>query len=488
MATTTTTLIRNATVVTGDAAGTIHHDGAVAVEGARIAAVGPTERLAARFPDADVVDGTGRAVFPGFANIHTHLVMTLARGVFEDLSPPHEPPFCGGLSPIPLPPLSPAEQAAMCRLGALEAIRSGTTAVLEDGAFIENYAQDMLDTGLRMVLAERAWDRVGASIGDPSEFRRDERVGRAGLDRIEKLHARWDGAGDGRIRVGVAAWAPDMCSPELLGQARALQQKLDTLCTIHLNQIWGEVAAVQAHHNMLPSEFLESIGFLHDRTVAAHCRCMAPLEEKILGRHRVHVAFNSAIASRRGLSPRVREMEEAGCNIGMGTDNMAEDMVEAMRTGLFMERVRRRDGRNPSPEEALRWATRNGYRAMGMENGGWLAEGNLADLITVRTDRAHLTPFLRAVSAFVHQGQARDVEDVMVDGRWIMRDGVVLTMDEGRVVREAEEVAGLAWARLFAENPQYEKPEGFRPLPPAPPPQDGISRVALQPVAPARGA
>ena len=116
------------------------------------------------------------------------------------------------------------------------------------------------------------------------------------------------------------------------------------------------------------------------------------------------------------------------------------------------------------------------------------AEGNLADLITVRTDRAHLTPFLRAVSVFVHQGQARDVEDVMVDGRWIMRDGVVLTMDEGRVVREAEEVAGLAWARLFAENPQYEKPEGFRPLPAAPPPQDGISRVALQPVAPARGA
>ena len=103
-----------------------------------------------------------------------------------------------------------------------------------------------------------------------------------------------------------------MCSPELLREVRALQRRLDALCTIHLNQVWGEVAAVQAHHNMLPCEFLEGLGFLHDRVIAAHCRCMAPLEEKILGRHGVKVAFNSAIAARRGLSPRVCELEEAG--------------------------------------------------------------------------------------------------------------------------------------------------------------------------------
>lgn len=477
-----TTLITNATIVTGDAAGTIHHGGAIAIEGNRIAAIGPTAEIAARYPKAEVVDGTGRAVFPGFANIHTHFVMTLARGVFEDLSPPHEPPFCGGLSPIPLPALSPQEQAVMCQLGALEAIRSGTTAVLEDAAQIANYAQEMVDTGLRMVLAERSWDRVGTSIGDPSDFVRDAKVGEAGIARTRRLHAAWNGAGEGRIRVGVSAWAPDMCSTELLQELRALQQELDTVCTIHLNQIWGEVAAVQAHHNMLPSEYLESIGFLHDRMVAAHCRCMAEVEEKILGKHRVNVAFNSAIAARRGLSPRVCEMEQAGCNVGMGTDNMAEDMVEVMRTGLFMERIRRQDGRNPTPEEALRWATRNGYQAMGLQDGGWLAEGNLADLIMFRTDRAHLVPFLRAVSVFVHQGQARDVEDVMVDGKWVMREGKILTMDEAKILREADEVSNRAWARLFAEKPEIEVPEGFRPLPAAV--RDGMARVDMQPVGP----
>jgi 5-methylthioadenosine/S-adenosylhomocysteine deaminase len=106
----------------------------------------------------------------------------------------------------------------------------------------------------------------------------------------------------------------------------------------------------------------------------------------------------------------------------------------------------------------------------------------LADLIMIRTDRAHLAPFLRAVSILVHQGQARDVEDVMVDGRWIMREGKVLTLDEAEVIREAEQVADQAWGRLFEANPQYMRPEGLRPLPIAQP--DGIERRPLQPVAP----
>jgi 5-methylthioadenosine/S-adenosylhomocysteine deaminase len=162
---------------------------------------------------------------------------------------------------------------------------------------------------------------------------------------------------------------------------------------------------------------------------------------------------------------------------------MAEDMVEVMRTGLFMERVRRKDGRNPKPEEALRWASRNGYQAMGWQDGGWLAEGKLADLIMIRLDRAHLAPVLRPVATFVHQGQASDVSDVMVDGRWVMRGGLVLTMDEPRVIREAEAVADRAWARLFAERPDLEIPAGFRPLPPA---TKLAQAVAMQPVGPSR--
>lgn len=458
-----TTVIHGTTIVTGDDAGAIHHDASIAIEANRIAAIGPDAAIAARFPKADRVNGRNRAVMPGFANIHTHLGMTLARGVFEDLSPPHKPPFCGGLSPVPLPSISDDEYALMCELGALEAIRSGTTAVLEDGAGIARYAKRMEATGLRMLLAERAWDRANSNIGNTSPFEHSEALGEQGLERIARLHAGWHGRANGRISVGIAAWAPDMCTPRLLNRLRDAQEKLDTVATIHLNQIWGEVAAVEAHRGMLPTAYLHAEGFLHDRLIAAHCRCMVASEEKTLGQARVSVAFNAAIAARRGLSPRISVLEAEGCNIGMGSDNMAEDMVEVMRTGLFMERIRREDGRSPTPEEALRWATRNGYRAMGIADGGWLAPGNLADLIMVRTDRAHLVPLMRIVSSFVHQGQAGDVEAVMVDGAWIMRDGRVLTMDEDRIIRDADRVGRGAWERLFRDHPEYERPIGFAP-------------------------
>lgn len=456
-------LITDATIVTVDDSDTVHHGAAIALEGGRIAAIGATAALRARYPEAAIVDGRDRMVMPGFANIHTHLGMTLARGIFEDLSPPHAPPFCGGLSPLPLPPLSAEEAGVMVQLGALEALRSGTTALLEDGAGIGAYAGLLEATGLRLLLAERAWDRAGAGIGDPGPFEVSEKLAEDGLERIARLHAAWNGRAGGRIAVGVAAWAPDMCSPAMLRRLRGLQQTLDCVCTVHLNQIWGEVAAVEAHRGMLPTEYLHAEGFVSDRMVAAHCRCMAHREERLLGQARARVSFNSAIAARRGLSPRISVLEAEGCTIGMGTDNMAEDMVEAMRTGLFMERIRRADGRAPTPEQALRWATRNGYAAMEVPDGGWLAPGNRADLIMVRTDRAHLVPRMRPVSGFVHQGQAADVTDVMVDGAWLMRDGQVLTMDEATIVREADRIARRAWARMFAENPSLEVPAGFAP-------------------------
>jgi cytosine/adenosine deaminase-related metal-dependent hydrolase len=457
------TVIHNAAIVTVDDNDAVHYDAAIAIDGNRIAAIGPTAELLVRYPNAERIDGTNKMVMPGFANVHTHLTLTLARGVFEDLSPPHKPPFSGGLSPIPLPKLAPDEQRTMARLGALEALRSGTTLVLEDGADTGDYAAALAETGMRFLLGVRAHDRTGTEIGDPAPYQLDRALGQRHLKRIEDTFHEWNGQADGRLRVAVSAWAPDMCSPELLRDLRSLQEKLDTWATIHLNQIWGEVAAIQAHRNMLPTEYLAELGFLNERLICAHCRCMDPREQEILGRSGATVSFNSAIAARRGLSPRIADLEAAGCTIAMGSDNMAEDMVEVMRTGLFMERVRREDGRQPTPEQALRWATRNGYRALGIPDGGWLAPGNRADLILVDLQRAHLVPVLRVVSDFVHNGQARDVESVMVDGRWLMREGKVIALDERALLAEAQYVAKVAWARQFRSNLGLKPPAGFVP-------------------------
>jgi 5-methylthioadenosine/S-adenosylhomocysteine deaminase len=454
-------LFHDTTVVTADPDATVLHDAALVVAGDRIAAVGRSADLLARHPGAERIGARGRAIFPGFANTHTHFPLTLARGIYEDLSPPHRPPFAGGLAPLPLPELSRGELEVMVRLAALEAIRSGTTLVLEDGSGIERYADVLVASGLRYLACERAWDRANANIGQPGAFEVDPRLADNGLARIGETYARWNGAAEGRLRIGVAAWAPDMCSPDLLGRLRELTNTLDTIATLHLNQIWGEVAAVKEQRGALPTEYVARAGFLDGRTVAAHCRCMTADEERILGEARAAVAFNACIAARRGLSPRVHELERHGCLITMGTDNMSEDMVEVVRTGLFMERVRREDGRRPTPDEALAWATRNGYRALGVADGGFLAPGNKADLIIVDFRKAHLAPALHAVSTFVHQGQPADIEAVMVDGKWVMRDGRILTIDEAATVAEAAGVARSAWRRLFAKRPDLTVPPGL---------------------------
>jgi 5-methylthioadenosine/S-adenosylhomocysteine deaminase len=456
-----TTVIHDTVVVAVDDRDTVHYGAAIAVDGSKIAAIGPSADILAQYSAAERIDGRGKMVLPGFANTHTHLTMTLARGVFEDLSPPHKPPFSGGLSPIPLPAMNADERRIMAQLGVLEALRSGTTFMLEDGSNLDDYAEALAASGLRYLLAERAFDRIGTEIGDPAPFQLDRELGERHLVNIEQLFGKWNNKAEGRLRVAVSAWAPDMCSPELLRDLSALQKKLGTWTTIHLNQIWGEVAAVKAHRNLLPTEYLAELGFLNDKVICAHCRCMEAREERILGEARVIVAFNAAIAARRGLSPRIESLESHGCSITMGSDNMAEDMVEVMRTGLFMERIRRADGRQPTPEQALRWATRNGYRAFGMADGGWLAPGNKADLVVVDTKRAHLVPMLRAVSNFVHNGQARDVQSVMVDGCWLMRDGTVLTMDEPAILAEAQKVANASWSRQFRK--QFKPPAGFSP-------------------------
>jgi 5-methylthioadenosine/S-adenosylhomocysteine deaminase len=186
---------------------------------------------------------------------------------------------------------------------------------------------------------------------------------------------------------------------------------------------------------------------------------MIPDEERLLGASGTAVAFKSAIAARWALSPRIADLEAYGYTIALGTDNMAEDMVEVMRTALFMERVRRQDGRQPMPEQVFAWAPHHGYGALGIDDGGWLVPGNRADLIMIDLHRAHLVPLRRVVSCFVHQGQARDV-----DGRWLIRDGVLLTMTEASIVREADRIGRAAWQRLFAERPALTPPTRWHPV------------------------
>ena len=154
-------------------------------------------------------------------------------------------------------------------------------------------------------------------------------------------------------------------------------------------------------------------------------------------------------------------MEGFGCRIALGTDEFTEDMTQVLRAAVLIERLRLKESDRPVPEEAMRWGTVNGYRALNLKGCGSLQVGNKADLIVVGTRHAHLVPTLRPVAVFVYQGQPRDVESVMVDGRWLMRDGKVLALNEEEVIREADRVSRGIWLRYFKDHPDLEMPGGF---------------------------
>ena len=438
------TVIRNGKIVTYTDTILVKEKHSLIIENDIILDITPNSEVEKKYPDATTIDATNKAIFSGFANCHTHFRLTLARGIFENESSSNSPPF-PGLPRRPLPKISKEENQIMVLLGALEAIKSGTTVAMEVADGIMDYADELQKSGLRLVLAEQISDRISGTYGEPGEIKSDPQKNENGLEQMSDLYSKWHEYDDSRITVGIAAWAPDMNSPNSLRSIRSFQEKFGVISTIHLNQLWGEVQSIKDNYRTTPTKYLEDNEFLNEKLVAAHCRCMTAKEEKILGTYKSTVAFNAAIAARRGLCPNIKNLKEFGCKIAMGSDNMDENMIGVMRTGMFMERVRMADGRNPSPKEVYQWATHNGYKSLGISNAGTLTKGSKADLIIVNLMKPHLTPQTDVLSNWVHMGQNHDVESVMVDGKWIMKEHKILNIDEEYIITKANQIANKVW-------------------------------------------
>ena len=318
-----TTIIKNATVVTGNSDRTILYGAAIAVDADKIVAVGPTPEVLASHPSADQVDGAGKAVFPGLVNCHTHLLATADRGILEDFGFPTTLRFPTTTRSL----LTLEERQVMGVLGALEAIRSGTTCLLEISAGVQEYAQSLEQTGLRLVLAENINDLDETKSRDGrfefSPARLDQ-----GLQRSADLIDTWHGKSQGRVSCFIAPHAPETCSPELLRHSRDMAESRGVGYTIHLSQSPNEIEAVMRTRGIVPTQYLYVNDFLGPKLVAAHCRYVNSAEVALLGRAGAGVSNNPAIAARRGAAAPVKELQAAGCGIGMGSDNMAEDMID----------------------------------------------------------------------------------------------------------------------------------------------------------------
>jgi cytosine/adenosine deaminase-related metal-dependent hydrolase len=352
----------------------------------------------------------------------------------------------------------------MVTIGALEAIRTGTTTIVENSGGIGRHAAALAKTGLRCVFAESARDSENvAGPMSPDGLAKSEtprfspKLRDEGMQRIDDLFTAWHGKNQGRISVFPAAALAETSSPELLQAVRAFAEKHDLGYTIHLSQSRPEVDFMVRHHGLRPPAFLDTHGFLGPRLFAAHCRYVDEGDIALLGKSRTIVSHQAAMAANRGVIPPIPALRAAGCPIANGTDNNTNDLFEVMRVALLTERIRRDDpipGLRPQPEDVLEDATQGGARAVGQAGVlGTLEVGRKADLLVVDTRRAHLVPAGRFVSAWIHNGQPADIESVMVDGQFIMRDRKVLTMDEESVIAEADKVGRRIWKQVEAAGP-----------------------------------
>lgn len=432
---------------------------ALAVQGDRIAAIGPNDDVLKQYPQAEIYEGRGKALFPGLINCHAHLAQTLARGFNEDFGFPNS--YRLPVQPTSL--VSREEATLMAVVGALEAVRTGSTTVVENVAGTASTAAELAKTGLRWVFAESATDREGGSPMSPEILARGEtprfspKMRDEGLARIAALHGAWHGKEQGRISVFPAAGLAENSSPELLQAVHAFAEKHDLGYTIHLSQSRAEVDYVRRHHGVSPVGFLDRHGFLGPRLFAAHCRYVDDADIGLLAKSRTIVSHQAAMAANRGVIPPIPAMRAAGVAIAMGTDNNTTDLFEVMRVALMTERIRRDDafpGVQPQPEDILADATLGSARAVRQTATiGSLEVGKKADLLVVDTQRIHIVPAVRIVSAWIHNGQPSDIESVMVDGRFVMRDRKILTVDEPRIIAEASRIGQRVWAEVQKSGP-----------------------------------
>src|SRR4029077_15466559 len=358
------------TVVTVDA---VQNDVALAVEGDKIAAIGPTEKILQTHPRAEVYDGRGKALFPGLINCHAHMAAVLARGFNEDFGFPNS----ARLAVQPASLLQGEENTLMVTVAALEAIRTGTTTIVENSAGIARSAAALAQSGLRCVFAESIRDSENvAGPMSPDGLAKSEaprfspKLREEGMQRINDLFSAWHGKNQGRISVFPAAALTETSSPELLKAVRAFADKNNLGYTIHLNQSIAEYQFMEKFHGLRPAAFLDRHGFLGPRLFAAHARYVDDSEIALLGKTRTIISHQANMAANRGVIPPIPALREAGCPIALGTDNNTNDVFEVMRIALLTERIRRNDafpGVRPQPEDILADATDGGARAVNQQ-------------------------------------------------------------------------------------------------------------------------
>ena len=428
-------LLTNGVVLTMDAGFTIHRAGAVAVAGDTIAAVGPA---ALAYEAGETVDCRGRVIMPGLINAHTHVPMTLLRGLADDLR--LDVWLMGYVMPVERAFVSPDFVRLGTRLACAEMIRSGITCFADMYYFEHTIAEATAAAGMRALCAQTV---LRFPTPDASSYEESLALAR---DFIQ--HWR----GHPLIVPGPAPHAPYTCTPEILRACAELAVEFDVPLQIHLSETVLEVDDSRRLNGMPVVPWVKKHRLFDAKVLAAHCVHVDDGEIRALKNANAGVAHNptSNMKLAAGFAP-VARMLELGVNVGIGTDGAASnndlDMFEEMRLAALVAKGTSGDPTAIPARTALAMATRIGAHAMHLGDvTGSLEAGKRADLIVLDLDRLHNVPAFGhdsggVYSQIVYAAKSTDVVDVMCNGRWLMRDRVLLTLDEDELRAAAREAA-----------------------------------------------
>jgi 5-methylthioadenosine/S-adenosylhomocysteine deaminase len=426
-------IIANGIVITVDGGRRILNPGSVAVNGTQIVAVDTPAAISARYRSANTIDATGKVVMPGLINTHTHAAMVMFRGLGNDLA------LMDWLQkyifPAEAKTVTPEFVRVGTRLALLEMIQSGTTTFADMYYFEEEVARVTKAAGMRGVLGQTVIEFPVADAKTPAEA----------LKRTEAFAKEF--AHDELITPSIAPHSVYTLDAKTLTAVSELAKRLMIPIQIHLAETQAEIGLSQERHKMRPVAILDQLNFWAPTTLAAHGVWINDDEVALLKKRDIGVSNNpeSNMKLSSGTAP-VMKYRKAGVNVGLGTDGAASnndlDMFEAMRQAAFQQKLVTMDPTAITAAEALEMGTLGGARALGRgQRLGSLEAGKLADIIIVGMSKARQQPLFDPVSQVVYASRGDDVETTIVNGKVLMRDRKVLTMDEAAVLRDARTAA-----------------------------------------------
>jgi 5-methylthioadenosine/S-adenosylhomocysteine deaminase len=431
-------ILKNAIVLTMDARFTIYSPGAAAIQHDTILAVGPEKDILADYTSAEIIDCQGKVMMPGLINAHTHIPMTLLRGLADDLR--LDVWLLGYMMPVEREFVSPEFVRLGTRLACAEMIRNGITAFADMYYFEDQVAFATAEAGMRGVCGQTV-------LKYPSP---DAQSYEESLEKAREFIVKWKT--HPLVVPAVAPHSPYTCTSEILRACAALAVEHDVPLHIHLSETQAEVDSMRKEQGMPVIPYVKKQNIFDAKVIAAHCVYIDQGEIRTLQHANAGVAHNpsSNLKLASGIAP-VKKMLDLGVNVGIGTDGPASnndlDMFEEMRLATFLAKGSSGDPTALPAYTTLAMATCIGAKALHIDHlTGSLEPGKRADLILLDTHPLHNSPRFQSnpqgiYSQVVYAAKSTDVTDVVVNGRWLMRNRELLTLDETSLLKQSEEYA-----------------------------------------------